>query len=352
MCATERIHLACKQVIVVLGKSRSGTSAIARSLKALGVDLGQSLLPADHRNPKGFWEDADVLYGINRHVSRALGYPWMTVGTLSKAKVCEQPELKAYHRHAIHLLERRMASTDCWGFKDPRTVAILPFWQAVFETAQLDDRYVIVVRNPLEAAYSGQKFSGQDLEMELLLWLGDLVSAIHATHGKKRVVVSYQLMLQNAHLQLERMHLALALATQMDAGEVHVYADTFLDKKLRRNQCDEESLTDHPVMAVVPLCLKVYDVLMKLARDDMQFETEAFKAAWDEIKVEFDQSYPLYHYARSLQGQNHKMKNELQGIHHSFSWKITYPLRALHGALRAYRRKLKNQRLLEDLYAE
>ena len=49
-----------KNVFIVLGVGRSGTSAIARGLKALGIDLGNMLRPAADANPKGFWEDAEI----------------------------------------------------------------------------------------------------------------------------------------------------------------------------------------------------------------------------------------------------------------------------------------------------
>ena len=47
-------------IIAVLGMHRSGTSAVARGLKALGVDLGENLMPpVEGNNEKGFWEDRD-----------------------------------------------------------------------------------------------------------------------------------------------------------------------------------------------------------------------------------------------------------------------------------------------------
>jgi len=46
--------------IVVLGAHRSGTSACAGVLHHLGVNLGTRLLPANEKNPKGFFEDLDL----------------------------------------------------------------------------------------------------------------------------------------------------------------------------------------------------------------------------------------------------------------------------------------------------
>ena len=44
-------------LILVTGHHRSGTSATAGSLQALGVELGDKLMPPARDNPKGFFED-------------------------------------------------------------------------------------------------------------------------------------------------------------------------------------------------------------------------------------------------------------------------------------------------------
>lgn len=68
-----------KEIVVVLGMHRSGTSAITRSLKVLGVDLGGRLLPAEAGiNDKGFWEDVDIT-AFNVDLLHALGHDWHTL---------------------------------------------------------------------------------------------------------------------------------------------------------------------------------------------------------------------------------------------------------------------------------
>ena len=47
--------------IIVAGMHRSGTSIVASLLSALGVDIGQRLLPPDKGNPRGYFEDIDFL---------------------------------------------------------------------------------------------------------------------------------------------------------------------------------------------------------------------------------------------------------------------------------------------------
>jgi len=51
MAAVENSH-----VVLILGMHRSGTSAAARAVNLLGVDLGAPLLPPRDDNPVGCWE--------------------------------------------------------------------------------------------------------------------------------------------------------------------------------------------------------------------------------------------------------------------------------------------------------
>ena len=65
-----------KQLIVVLGMHRSGTSAITRGLKVLGVELGDKLIAAvEGDNSKGYWEDSD-LNTLNIEMLYSIGSDW------------------------------------------------------------------------------------------------------------------------------------------------------------------------------------------------------------------------------------------------------------------------------------
>lgn len=73
-----------KEMYVVLGVTRSRTSVITRGLQALGVTLGDKLHPASSWNPKGFWEDDELVYKINRSLLYFLNYPWIHTALTEK----------------------------------------------------------------------------------------------------------------------------------------------------------------------------------------------------------------------------------------------------------------------------
>ena len=118
-------------MIVVLGMHRSGTSAITRGLQVLGVGLGDDLLPAQKDNQKGFWEDTD-LNKINEELLHALGADWHTLRPIS-ANDLAGPDIHDFHNRALDIVRRRCRENTIFGFKDPRTAVLLPFWRGVFD---------------------------------------------------------------------------------------------------------------------------------------------------------------------------------------------------------------------------
>lgn len=335
-----------KQIFVVLGMSRSGTSAIARALKALGVDLGKKLLPGDKRNPKGFFEDSDILYKINRGLSNVLNYPWMSVGLLEGCP--EKIGLVDYYKtEAMKILQERFTTTQQWGFKDPRTVNLLPFWQLVFKSLHLSDRYIIVMRNPLAAAYSNQQFAKIDIEVGLIIWLNTIISAIEGTQSKLRTLVSYELMLQDPRLQLDRIYKTLSIELALNEEEANRYAKEFIDPTLSHHSNTDSELETHSTLAIAPLCLEAHKLLMMVAQDLVSFDDAIFHTKWQEIKTEFKKIYPIYDYIRILHLRNKELEREMRSIKKSMLWKIITPLRAIKFYIRGL--KKRKQRAVCDV---
>ena len=73
------------RLIVVLGMHRSGTSAITRALKVLGVELGDRLMPAaEDDNDTGYWEDVDF-NALNIEMLCAVGKDWFYTSPVTQA---------------------------------------------------------------------------------------------------------------------------------------------------------------------------------------------------------------------------------------------------------------------------
>lgn len=337
-----------RNAFVVVGVARGGTSAIARALKALGVELGEKLTPGNEKwNPKGFWEDSDIVYKINGQVFSTLNFAPYGIELLDADKQTGAA-LQPVRAAAAELLNSRFAGTDKWGFKDPSTSKLLPFWQAVFAECRINDNYVIALRHPLAMAESYQRLTKCELELGLLLWLMHMVPAIDGTRGRNRLVISYELLLNDPRLQLERMQKQFHL--HADESEINAYAGDFLDKKLRHFAHQDNDLNAQPASRVVPLCARVYQLLLRLARDEINFEGPVFSAEWSEIKNELDRIYPVYCYIDTLLKRCHSLDKQLRAINKSMLWKMLYPLRSIDDFLRSRRQKKRMSRRLAKAY--
>ena len=269
------------KLVVVLGMHRSGTSAITRGLEVLGVNLGENLYPAAIDNPKGFWEDNDFL-AINKELLAHLGYSVDQLGLIDW-QMPSTATIKSLELKAERLVSERCKKNALWGFKDPRTARLLPFWQTIFERVGCDVRYVIAARNPMSIVESLSKRSGFEAEITFYLWLEHLVPSILATINAKRVVVDYDQLLENPELQLLRVAKALG-ATAPEPLALVAFENEFLEVGLRHTHFTMHDLEHYPS---VPLqVVTAYDWLVRLANDSVSLDGAEAKNAFEALSQE------------------------------------------------------------------
>jgi hypothetical protein len=126
--------------LVVTGMHRSGTSLTAAILASAGVDMGDHLLGADAANPRGHFEDVDFLL----FHQRALAANGVSADGFVADAEPDVPALMLAEAHDI--VASRRAKGRPWGWKEPRTVLFLEFWERLLPEA----RFVFVFRRPWE----------------------------------------------------------------------------------------------------------------------------------------------------------------------------------------------------------
>jgi len=298
-----------RRVIVVLGMHRSGTSVFARSLRVLGVELGERLMPPDPHNPRGFWEDLDVV-GINERVLAALGRDWRS-STLIDAADWDCGLLAPLASEAEELLKSRLERYGTWGFKDPRLCLLLPFWQPIFQRLGLQEGYIIALRNPRAVADSLESRDRIFPELSHFLWLQHLDAALVNTAGKARVVVDYDEMLGNPHAQLCRIAKQLKFAPPVaDDPVLHSFATGFLEPKLRHHQyyCEVSPADSH----LTGLALTAFGSLRAVALDQAGRVDDDLRALADGIKVELEACAKILPLAHQLDLRIQARETELR----------------------------------------
>ena len=141
--------------LIVIGMHRSGTSMVGGMLSAAGVRMGRRLIRADRANPRGYFEDADIVDFHRRLFREALPgtqrlhVDWGVV----EGRELDKATLEHHLDEAGQLAADRAGDGGRWGFKDPRTTVVLPLWDRVIN----DARYLLVYRFPWEVADSMQR---------------------------------------------------------------------------------------------------------------------------------------------------------------------------------------------------
>jgi O-antigen biosynthesis protein len=299
------------RLLVVLGMHRSGTSAVTRGLQALGVDLGQRLMPAiEGNNDKGFFEDVD-LNALNIDLLKLVGQDWHTLSPI-RLQTFNSTNLDAYKRTAIDLLQTKMGHRP-FAIKDPRIVRLFPFWRSVFSELAVDVSYVIATRHPMSVAQSLRQRDGFESEKSYYLWLQHVVPSILETRGAKRIVIDFDLLMEDPPSQLRRT--AHALQLDFDAGSkaMREYVDEFLDPELRHTRFDLDALRADP--AAPGIAIGAYETLVRIQRDDLDIDAPQVEEVFARIRTDLEAIAPAFSYMARTDQKISDLTREAQQLH-------------------------------------
>lgn len=136
---------------------RSGTSALAGTLRTSGVHFGAVLDQKFALNPTGLQEPAAILY-MHEDLLIKNGGCWHE----PPAEVSWQP----LHTSVRDLFIESRLSEPLWGFKDPRTILVLDGWLKVLPRLEC----VGIMRHPAEVAMSIHRRNEFTLEKSVQIW--------------------------------------------------------------------------------------------------------------------------------------------------------------------------------------
>jgi hypothetical protein len=282
-----------RTLVVILGMHRSGTSALTRGLRVLGVDLGDSLIEGrPGNNDKGFWEDSEI-NAFNDALLEHLGSRWDRLAELD-ARGFSFRGTSERKSAALAMMERKVdGANGLFGFKDPRTCILLPFWRDVFDQMGMRVRYVIALRNPFEVAASLSKRDSFPEPKGLLLWAKYCMAAIRETEGESKVFCAYDRLLDNPERELRRIGEALHLSrAPVDSKSNEEYANQFLVKQLRHHTVGEERLSDPAVCP--PLVDALYRFMNDAAHDKFKVDGAEYRRRWKDIEAQYATSRSLF----------------------------------------------------------
>lgn len=180
-----------REVVLVLGMHRSGTSFVAGQLVRAGLRVPGTPMLGDGGTEGGFFEPREVV-ALNEATLRASGGGWHDV---LRPRLLDDPAAAARLRAAATaLLDNLLAAPGAAMIKDPRLCLVLPCWLDALDALGLRARLVVVVRSPQEVALSLHRRNGISLAHGRLLWARynlELARALAARGRQPDAVLRY-----------------------------------------------------------------------------------------------------------------------------------------------------------------
>jgi hypothetical protein len=182
--------------VVVLGMSRSGTSAVTEMFHRAGFHVGppSELLPPDASNPRGYFENLRI-YEENERLLTESGGSWLEPPSPGRLLV-ESEQNIARLRSILAQIHAEAPSAPI-AVKDPRIGVLLPVWKPAFQGLL---QPVMVVRHPVEIGMSLARRDLTPIPVATAAWEVHMTGLLAALKGEWVTVVNYRRLLQEPGL--------------------------------------------------------------------------------------------------------------------------------------------------------
>jgi hypothetical protein len=262
-----------RPIIMVLGMHRSGTSLCSHVLSALGIDMadmvpGPGLERVSADNAKGHWERWEIV-ALHDRILHELNRVYLTPAhdLAFPPAWWADPRIAELRREIVDFLGRRMRQ-DTFGFKDPRTVRLMPVWQQIVNELKLAPKIIYCLRNPAQVARSLQHRDGLDPQIGEYRWFAYTVDFARYTKDYDFCVIEYESWFDDFSRNVGKLKDFLGVSWPQIDFDFESMISGIIDAQLRHDNpwCREPQL---------PLVRSLYKVARRadrdaLARQEMQ----------------------------------------------------------------------------------
>jgi hypothetical protein len=339
--------------VIVLGMSRSGTSAVAEMFHRAGFHIGgtEELMAADYSNPRGYFENLRV-FAENERILAESGGSWIDPPS-AEALLANGEQTSASLRELLEQMCLESPGNPI-AVKDPRIGVLLPVWKPAFQDVL---HPLLVVRHPVEIAMSLSRRDATPIPVVIAAWEVHMAGVLAALQGEPVTVVQYAQLLEQSELARqivaevsERLDPALRQAVDSSlAADSH-------DPELRRNRAvaDEpgtrltafqEDLWHHlselPCGTVILQTPERFLTSTRASREAVAGEHERIETISRmriELQAAIGQRDANESTLKATQAELERLKSLIDAIARSLSWRVTRPLRSLAAQVRERRR--------------
>jgi len=286
-----------KQLLLVAGSGRSGTSLFSSVVGNLGFHVPKPWVARDDSNPRGFGEPqwvvdwhTKLLRQANVHASDARPTAWADT-----ARLCLDEQVSAEVRS---WLQEQFSGNDRMLIKDPRLLWFLPLWNRVGGELDAAVYVVTMLRHPAEVVNSKLHWY-QNMNLfdanRAAGWLNTMLFTERATREYRRVFIRFEDLLEDWTQQVARVSAQLDIPALVNArAREQLSANSLVDNSLHRSKASWEDL-DVP-KGLVHLTEQVWEDLLLLAEP----ETEDGETILKSLDAHREEYVTFYRYAEHV----------------------------------------------------
>lgn len=232
-----------KRLLLVTGSGRSGTSSVAGTLKRLGLHIPQPEVPADERNPLGYYEP---LWSAEFHKGWLESIGVRTIDTRPNAGDLAMATVTPEHEETLRAwVTDELASRpddDVVVVKETRAYWVYPLWQRVVSATGAELTSLTMLRHPTQVVRSRDSayLTGQSDELRLqretanvAAWMNSVFVTERATRDNPRAFVPYYDLVEDWRAAMSRAGEQLGIEIG-DLAAPHA-VDEFITSSLNRS---------------------------------------------------------------------------------------------------------------------
>src|SRR6266478_1919917 len=148
------------------------------------------------------------------------------------------PRVFAIKREIVAFLERRMGD-GYFGFKDPRTVRLMPVWHQIFNDLRLAPKIVLCLRDPAQVARSVKARDGLDLEIGEYRWLTHMVDFFRYSGDFDICTIEFERWFTDPFGNFEQLKKFLDVPWQQSQSDLGLVLSGIVDPTLRHDSSDD-----------------------------------------------------------------------------------------------------------------
>jgi len=233
-----------RHMLLVLGMPRSGTSSLAGAIYLLGANLGTNIVPPSPMNPKGYFENRDVV-DVDNELLADLGIPWPSPDPYPDGWFVS-PEAEKARSKIIEILSRDFTGP---GVHLIKMAPFTPIWLPIIEERGFRLKVFHILRHPSEVIASlhyGQGAArGIDPTRAALLWVRTNLIIETNTRRIPRFFIKYDEFVRSPRTILEQGFEAVGLSEFLYDKDLAL-AEEFVSHHMRHYQAEQLSIKAEP----------------------------------------------------------------------------------------------------------